>query len=115
LEQLGAIKGRMLCFPQSLLFLKRILGSGELYLISIALISINKIHFKMEGLPDIRDLLRKGDWIFSVDIKDAYHHLGIHMMHQKYFCFADCDGLTWCYCCLPFGLTSAPRLFTKVV
>ena len=36
-------------------------------------ISINKIHFKMEGLPDIRDLLRKGDWIFSVDIKDAYH------------------------------------------
>ena len=30
------------------------------------------IHFKMESLNMMRDLLRQGDWMVSTDLKDAY-------------------------------------------
>ena len=33
---------------------------------------IHLLHFKMESLGMIRDLLREGDWMASVDLKDAY-------------------------------------------
>lgn len=32
---------------------------------------LQKRHFKMEGTRMIRDLLRKGDWMVSIDLKDA--------------------------------------------
>ena len=33
---------------------------------------IHQLHFKMESLGMIRDLLREGDWMASIDLKDAY-------------------------------------------
>ena len=33
---------------------------------------IQPVHFKMESLGMIRDLLREGDWMASIDLKDAY-------------------------------------------
>ena len=31
-----------------------------------------KEHFKMEGASMIKDLLQPGDWMYSLDLKDAY-------------------------------------------
>ena len=31
-------------------------------------------HFKMEGIPTLRDLVRPGDWFVKVDLKDACPH-----------------------------------------
>ena len=50
----------------------------------------------------------------SVDLKDAYCTDPIDFSHQKYlkFCF---DGQYFQYNCLPNGLASAPRIFTKLL
>ncbi|KAA6354054.1 MAG: hypothetical protein EZS28_050419, partial [Streblomastix strix] len=36
---------------------------------------IQTIHFKMNGTDQVRDLISKGDWATSLDLKSAFHHL----------------------------------------
>ena len=50
----------------------------------------------------------------SVDLKDAYYNFPIHASHQKYLKFWF-DGALFKYTCLPYGLASAPRIFTKLL
>ena len=45
-------------------------------------------HFKMEGLTTLRDLLRQGDWLVKVDLKDAYLTVPVHPDHQCYLRFS---------------------------
>ena len=59
-----------------------------------------------------------GDWVVSVDLKDAYFHIPIHKKsrHLLRFAVETDDGLRiFQFRALPFGLTSAPRVFTKVI
>ena len=71
-------------------------------------------HFKMEGICRVKELLRKGDWMCSVDLKDAYLSVAIAKHHRKYLRFV-WEGTTYEFTCLPFGLCSAPRIFTKLL
>ena len=41
-------------------------------------------HFKMEGIHMLRDLLKLGDWLVKIDLKDAYLTVPIWINHQKY-------------------------------
>ena len=72
-------------------------------------------HFKLEGLPVVRDLLRRNDFMTKVDLQDAYLHCAIKQAHQRYLAFVDDNEEFWCFLVLPFGLTSAPRWFTKIM
>lgn len=38
-------------------------------------------------LQEILPLLQKGDFMTSVDLKDAYFHIPIHPAHRKYLRF----------------------------
>ena len=71
-------------------------------------------HFKMEGIGKVKKLLRKGDWMCMVDLKDAYLSVPIARQHRKFLRFV-WEGATFEFTCLPFGLCSAPRIFTKVL
>ena len=67
---------------------------------------------KYETLNDAQFLLQRQDWMISADLKDGYYHLGIHKDHQQYLTTM-LDGELVQFTALPFGLSTAPRVFTK--
>ncbi|XP_078242251.1 uncharacterized protein LOC140708067 [Pogona vitticeps] len=68
--------------------------------------------FCMVTIETILHLLRQGDWFTIIDLQDAYFHISIRPHHHKYlrFCFLD---TVYQFYTLPFGLSTAPRTFTK--
>ncbi|XDV49519.1 hypothetical protein PO909_018753 [Leuciscus waleckii] len=56
--------------------------------------------------------IRPGDWFISVDLKDAYFQIQIAPRHSPFLRFAF-EGRAYQYTVLPFGLSLAPRTFTK--
>ena len=75
---------------------------------------INKVHFKMEGLETISSLLRPNDFLASLDCQDAFLTIPMHPDSYKYLCF-DFEGVRYCFIALVFGLTCAPRIFSKML
>ncbi|CAC5393416.1 unnamed protein product [Mytilus coruscus] len=71
-------------------------------------------HFKMEGLFMIKDLLKVGDFMLKIDLKEAYSVLSISQNHRKFLRFK-WEGTLFEYTALPFGLAEGPRLFTKIM
>ena len=71
-------------------------------------------HFKMEGIHVLRDLLRAGDWMAKVDLKDANFMLPIRDEDRAFLKFSFKDR-TYQFKCLPFGLACAPWAFTKTL
>ena len=67
--------------------------------------------FKMETPETIRTSLQKGEWVTSVDFKDAYFHIPIQEQSRKYLRF-HVQGRTYQFKALPFGLSTAPMEFT---
>ena len=71
---------------------------------------------RFEGLSTLRRLAQQGDWMFSFDLQDGYHHIPIAREHRKYFQFAlDLgDGPQYFHAAaLPFGWLNSPYVFTK--
>ena len=62
----------------------------------------------------MKDLLRKGDYMVRIDLKDAYFAVPICTEHRKYLRF-HWRGQTYEFTCLPFGLAAVPRVLTKVM
>ena len=66
----------------------------------------------METLFSIIAALQPQEWITKIDLKDAYHHILVHVNIRKYFRFV-VAGTVFQFRVLPFGLSTAPREFTK--
>jgi len=75
---------------------------------------VRKESFKMEGLKDVRNILKKGDWMVKLDFKDAYFHIPMAEEHRRFIAFK-WKGVPYVFNCLVFGLTSSPRIFSKVM
>ena len=71
-------------------------------------------HFKMESILALRDLLRPGDFMGKVDLKDAYLTVPISREDRRFLRFA-WKGRRLQFTSLPFGLATAPRTFTKLL
>ena len=84
----------------------------------IDLSSLNKFlaipKFKMETPESIRASLRKGEWVTSIDLTDAYLHVPINKQSRKYLRFF-ANGIIYQFKSLPFGLATAPLVFTNLV
>lgn len=76
--------------------------------------SVTKHHFKMEGAHLLSDLLVVNDWMVKVDLKEAYYTVPIHQESQNLLGFL-WNSRKFQFTCLPFGLSCAPRVFTKVL
>ena len=71
-------------------------------------------HFKMESIQTAKGLLRRGDWMVKLDLKDAYLSIPMHVTHRQFLAFR-WRGRLWRFKTLPFGLNSAPYIFTKLM
>ena len=69
-------------------------------------------HFKMEGIHILKDLLKPGDWMAKVDLKDAYFMVPMAQEDKKFLRFR-WKGRSYQFNCLPFSLSPAPWVFTK--
>ena len=67
----------------------------------------------METPETIRTSLQMGEWVTSIDFKDAYFHIPIQEQSRKYLRF-HVQGQTYQFKALPFGLATAPLEFTVV-
>lgn len=96
----------------------RLKKNGVDYRLILNLKELNKFvvykHFKMDSLKSVTDLMTQGCFMASADIKDAYYTVPIAREHQKFLRFSWRDKL-YQYTCLPNGLASAPRVFTKLL
>ena len=75
---------------------------------------VQKIHFKMENINTALHTIAPGDYLVSIDLKDAYFSIPIFKPHRKFLRFKWSDQ-TYEFTCLPFGYSLAPRVFTKVL
>ena len=69
--------------------------------------------FKMETPETTRTSRQEGEWVTSIDFKDAYFHIPIQEQSRKYLRF-HVQGQTYQFKALPFGLSAAPLAFTVV-
>ena len=67
----------------------------------------------METPETIRTSLQQGEWVTSIDFKDAYFHIPIQEQPRKYLRF-HVQGQTYQFKALLFGLSTAPLEFTVI-
>ena len=70
--------------------------------------------FKMDNAQVVRDALLPDLWATSIDLTDAYLHIPIHPSCQKFLVF-QVGNRRFMWLVLPFGLNTAPRVFSDVM
>ena len=75
---------------------------------------LRKESFKMETPASIAAAMRPGEWTTSIDLKDAYFHIPMARSSRKFLRFV-VNGVVYQFAALPFGLSPAPLVFTRVM
>ena len=73
---------------------------------------LKTVPFKMEDLTQIPSVLQKGDFLCKIVLQDAYLSIPVAKKARVYLHFL-WKGKLYQFTCLPFGLASSPRIFTK--
>ena len=68
----------------------------------------------MESLKQALHMVRKGSYLASIDIKDAFYSVPIHQSHKKYLKFMWVGG-TLQFRAMPNGYCEAMKIFTKLL
>lgn len=75
---------------------------------------IDPPHFKLEDWRTVVRLMLPGMYMASIDIEDAYLLVPIHPSHRRFLRF-QWNGSVFEFQALPFGLSTAPYIFTKIM
>ena len=70
--------------------------------------------FKQTTTVDILDMVRPGQFMCSVDLKDAYYCINVKEDCRKFLKFI-WNGKLYQFTCLAQGIGCAPRIFTKIM
>jgi len=70
--------------------------------------------FKCEGLYDVADMDNKGDYSISYEFTSGYYHVALHPDSRRFVGFK-WKGIYYQYNCHPFGLSTAPWVFSKFI
>ena len=75
---------------------------------------LRKYTFRMLTHKVLCRSIRPGDWFVTIDLSDAYFHIAIYPAHRKFLRFAF-QNRAYEYQVVPFGLSLAPRVFSRCV
>lgn len=70
-------------------------------------------HFQLISHTSIPEFIQPGDWMVKLDLSQAYFHVPIAESHRT-FLRISYGGNLYQMTCLPFGLASAPHLFSSI-
>ena len=79
---------------------------------------LEKEYVKYEDWRTFHQLIRPGGFLFKFDLKNGYHHVDIAPEHQIYLGFSwkiNNKSKYYVFTVLPFGLSIAPGVFTKLL
>ena len=71
-------------------------------------------HFQMETIQSVLLSVRQGDWMASIDLKEAYLQVPVHPDSRHFLRFVS-KGHVFQFKALYFGLSTAPQVFSRVV
>ena len=71
-------------------------------------------HFQMETIQSVLLSVRQGDWMASIDLKEAYLQVLVHPASRHFLRFVF-RGQVYQFKALCFGLSTAPQVFTRVM
>ena len=71
-------------------------------------------NFRMESILLLKDILKPNSFLTKIDLKDAFYSIPIAKMSRKYLQFIYHNKL-YQFCILPFGISTAPRVFSKIL
>ena len=75
---------------------------------------VDVLHFRMETIQSVLLSVRQGDWMTSIDLKEAYLQVPIHPESRPFLRFV-AHGRTYQFTALCFGLSMAPQVFSRVM
>jgi hypothetical protein len=79
---------------------------------------VEKRKIKFEGSKEALNYAKNGKFMVKFDLRSRYHHVDINNKFLKYLCFSwEVNGQVkyFVFSVLPFGLTFAPFVFTKLM
>ena len=71
-------------------------------------------HFQMETIQSVLLSVRQGDWMVSIDLKEAYLQVPVHPESRPFLRFVS-KGHVFQFKALCFGLSTAPKVFSRVM
>ena len=71
-------------------------------------------HFRMETIQSVLLSVRRGDWMASIDLKEAYLQIPVHPESRRFLRFV-AHGQVYQFTALCFGLSTAQQVFSRVM
>ena len=107
-----AVKGQVL---SSYFIIKKPDGSDR-FILNLKYLNkfVEKEHFKMEDMRTAVQLVFPNYYLASVDLQDAYFLIPLHRESRKFVRFEYLNDI-YEFVCVPFGLSTAPFTFTKIM
>lgn len=75
---------------------------------------VNKCSFRLEDKETIKCLIEPNDYMVSIDLCNAFHSIRLHNSSKHLVTF-EFENIRYNFNVIPFGLSSAPRIFTKIL